>query len=501
MPSSSRSSSDSGSDSDSKAEWTCNEGETTDEDEVTEAHASMRGMACLVTASCPRTYPRDVAVRRATKRIIPDDITKEDFVRLLRKVVNKHSNVKVEKASCHAEPHKRFRRSQDRREVHKHVAALMSGSFAHKKISDAFHKETGLRISFSFKLPRFVGNLRYLMVAGKKPSTDLDMEPAVFPPNLDVQEELKKASHPGGSSAGPPGPQNQQKEHRTRKRLNFDEVSNIVLEGIGDGPLRSGRDLEKAAWSLKEKGKVELWNYIGAMKEASDIGACVAKVWRFRGVLEHPMWRKQPPHALSTFSLDGLGEVSAWAGGKYKTHALVLSGDGELGKTSLAEALVASVSPGGYWFVDDPDDFKEIDGMLAEGHGLVIDEVCLAKMPPNQVKKMLDLEKSRRVSCRHFNGTIPKGCPRILCTNSSVDEFYPRMTNPHDRKGVMRRQMWQSVSKDTRAPRQGQRAPIPAAPAAPPAVARLHDEEEDPFGFGGGMDDLDAPGLDGLTFL
>jgi len=374
-------------------------------------------------------------------------VTKTDFLKLLRTIVNKHTNVKIEKASCHTEPHKRFRQSQDRREVHKHVALLMSGTFAHKKISDAFHKETGLRISFSFKLPRFVGNLRYLMVPGKKPSTDLDMEPAVYPPSLDVREELKKQSHPGDANGGPP---KEQKEHKVRKRLNFDEVSNIILEGIGDGPLRSGRDLEKAAWGLKEKGKVELWNYVGAMKNATEVGGCVAKVWRLRGALEHPMWRKQAPRGLPLFSLDDLDEVAAWKGGKFRTHALVLSGDGGLGKTSLAEALMADVAPGGYWFVDDPDDFREIDGMLVGGHGLVIDEVCLAKLNPNHVKKMLDLDQGRRISCRHFNGTIPKGCPRIFCTNSSMEEFYPHMPNPHDRKGVMRRQMWQSVLKDTR---------------------------------------------------
>ena len=225
---------------------------------------------------------------------------------------------------------------------------------------------------------------------------------------------------------------------------------NIILEGIGDGPLRSGRDLEKAAWSLKEKGKVELWNFVGAMKTPTEVGGCVAKVWRMRGVLEHPMWRKEAPRGLPSFSLDGLDEVSAWKDGKYKTHALVLSGDGCLGKTSMAMALMATVSPGGFWFVDDPDDFREIDGMLQEGHGLVIDEVCLAKMNLNHVKKILDLDQGRRISCRHFNGTIPRGCPRIFCTNSSLEEFYPNMPNPHDRKGVMRRQMWQSVLKDAR---------------------------------------------------
>ena len=71
-----------------------------------------------------------------------------------------------------------------------------SGNFAHKKVADAFFRGYGLRISFSFKLMRFVGNLQYLLTPGKKPSTDLDTSPATFPPNLDLAAELKKAPTP-----------------------------------------------------------------------------------------------------------------------------------------------------------------------------------------------------------------------------------------------------------------------------------------------------------------
>lgn len=67
-----------------------------------------------------------------------------------------------------------------------------------------------------------------------------------------------------------------------------------------------------------------------------------------------------------------------------------------------------------------------------------------------QVKKLYDLEKTRRVKCRHFNGTIPSGCPRIFCTNSGIQEYYPAMTNKHDRTGIMRRQLFQVVLHDTR---------------------------------------------------
>ena len=136
------------------------------------------------------------------------------------------------------------------------------------------------------------------------------------------------------------------------------------------------------------------------------------------------------------------------AQGKWKTHALIISGDGGLKKTCLAEALIHLVSPDGFWFVDDPDDLRELEGLLLPGQGIVVDEIELSAMTPNQVKKLFDVVKTRRIKCRHFNGSIPKGCPRIFCTNSDRDAFFPKMKSPHDRTGVFRRQLFQVVSHD-----------------------------------------------------
>ena len=130
-------------------------------------------------------------------KMIPEDFTKEDFLKKLRRVISSHANVTIKKATCHDEPHKRYRPSADRRERHKHVALLASGNFAHKKIADAFQREHGLRISFSFKMNRFVGYLEYLMEPGKKASTDADTQPAKYPEDLNLQAELKSQKHPG----------------------------------------------------------------------------------------------------------------------------------------------------------------------------------------------------------------------------------------------------------------------------------------------------------------
>ena len=426
----------------SSTAWEENEGESSENDEETPADPSLRGTTFLVTAACPRKYPSELEARKARRIMLPEDFSKEDFLKKFRRVFNAQSNVKIEKATCHDEPHKRFRVKKDRRERHKHVAGKTSANFAHKKVAAAFYQATGLRISFSFRLHRFVGNLQYLMEPGKKASTDIDLHPAKFPPELDLKKELSSAKDPREVEV---------KDHKKRKRLTFDEVSNIVLEGVGGGPpLKYGKDLEAAAKSLKMEGKVELWNYLGDFKTAKDVSALVCKVWRMHGVLMHPSFHAKSEFEMSEFNVEKLKNVCAWRAGKYKEQVLALSGDGGLCKTSCAEALASEICLRGYWFVDDLDDFRELDGLLEPGDVVVVDEVTVAALPVNETKKLFDVKKTRRMRCRHFNGTIPKGVWRIFCTNSSRAKFFPDFPSPEDRTGVMRRILFEKIIRDMR---------------------------------------------------
>ena len=75
----------------------------------------------------------------------------------------------------------------------------------------------------------------------------------------------------------------------------------------------------------------------------------------------------------------------------------------------------------------------------------------LTKFPPNQVKKLFDLEENRRVRCRHWNAFLPKLTPRIYITNSEKADFFPKMNN-RDKAGVMRRQRFVTVERDLRPP-------------------------------------------------
>ena len=451
---SSTSGSSSSSSSDEEEVWTGNEGDSSDCGEEAPADASQRGSAALVTAACPRKYPRELEVRRRNKNMIPEDFGKEVFLKNFRGIFNRNATAKLDKAACYDEPHKRYRPSARRRERHYHIAIKTSGNFAHKKVAAAFFKAYGVRISFSFKLKRFVGNLKYLMTPGKKPSTDLDLAPARYPPNLDIEAELRGKDHPGEADEVVV-------EGRKRKRLTFDEISNIVIEGVGQGPIRTGMALEEAARSLKLQGKVELWNCLGEKEKASDINNLVCRVWRLNGSLIHHMWRTSPTFPLDDFDHSSLELVQDWIREKHKTHTLVLSGDGGLKKTSLAEALIHLVSPGGFWFLDDPDDLRELEGQIQPGHGLLVDEIEMSSWTPNQIKKLFDVVKSRRIKCRHINGSLPKGCPRIFCTNSEFDGFYPKMKNKQDRTGVFRRQLFQVVVRDLKKVSPMLTAPLP----------------------------------------
>ena len=88
------------------------------------------------------------------------------------------------------------------------------------------------------------------------------------------------------------------------------------------------------------------------------------------GEMTHGLWRSGPDFPLDSFVYDDLEQANEWLDGAWETHTLILSGDGGKGKTNMAEALVKKVSPQGYWFLDDPDDLRELEGLAMSGLGL-----------------------------------------------------------------------------------------------------------------------------------
>jgi hypothetical protein len=93
-------------------------------------------------------------------------------------------------------------------------------------------------------------------------------------------------------------------KRKKRKRLTFTEASNIVLEGIGQGPLRAVAKLEKAARQLLSRGQVELWNYLGEHENPNETEVFLSKVWRLNGDLVHSMLNVASKFALDRFSYE-----------------------------------------------------------------------------------------------------------------------------------------------------------------------------------------------------
>ena len=101
------------------------------------------------------------------------------------------------------------------------------------------------------------------------------------------------------------------------------------------------------------------------------------------------------------------------------------------------------------------------DVLFGPGDGLVVDEVCMAAMEIDDVEAWLDLKKGRDVACRHKDGSIPKGTPRIFSTNYVWERFWPRGASSEDRSTpIKRRILWVNVRKDLR-------KPTPSKPGTP----------------------------------
>ena len=72
-------------------------------------------------------------------------------------------------------------------------------------------------------------------------------------------------------------------------------------------------------------------------------------------------------------------------------------------------------------------------------------------MDIDDVKSILDLEKSRDVECRNRDGHIPKHTPRIFFTNWPADLFWPRLaSHPMHAVAIIRRHGWVDVKSDLR---------------------------------------------------
>ncbi|CAE7354455.1 unnamed protein product [Symbiodinium sp. CCMP2592] len=210
---------------------------------------------------------------------------------------------------------------------------------------------------------------------------------------------------------------------------------------------------EKDAWLLAKKRKLAvddlLFNTLGAW---SDVTSLVAKVILTRNCEGMPTGTLMfhANFALQQFlSLDAIDlELPRWVSEGHLSRALVLQGDGGLGKMELACAIMAIICKDkGFHFVNKLDRLR--DATFLPHQGLVVDELCLHNRDIDDVKGLLDLAKHRDVQCRNKDGRIPVRCPRIFSANWGWDGFFPpAVAQTKHEVPIMRRVVWVEIAKD-----------------------------------------------------
>ena len=190
---------------------------------------------------------------------------------------------------------------------------------------------------------------------------------------------------------------------------------------------------------------------------------------------------------LGCISLD----LVKWVRGGWGTKTLVLYGLGGLGKTELACVLAYIASPAkAFHFVNKVDRIRDVS--FSPGEALVIDEACFAERDVDDAKALIDLEKSRDVTCRNKDGHIYRGTPRVLSTNWCWEQFWPSTAFADAHAwAIKRRVLWVNVTTDVRK--------IAAVPTSMPGLVAtssastivpelvVSEEEEDPLGLGCNM--------------
>ena len=453
------------------------EGESSGEEGESQASQKARGCCGQFVWPCPRRYPSDPEERRRQRWLIPSDLSSKEFGLIFSGVCDKFGHgPNVSKLHVFDEPHKRYNPHTGVRARHKHLVFKMKTPFAHVRMQQELAAQ-GIYGHFSFNLVGYVAYLSYcLQPSAKKRAADLDHNPWSWPqvPATSLLALCSQASPQMEARNGLP-----EGRGRKRKLLTFSELSDAFVESS----VKTEQDAWILAKSRKLAGDDTLWNTLGAARCTSTLVAKVRQAWGCES-LSGGTLQKTTDYAIKDFV--PLGSISIklvnWLRKDWKTKTLILSGAPQLGKTELGCTLVSAVSPAKvYHFINKEDRLRDVT--FSPGEGLIVDEACFVTRDVDDVKALVDLAKTRDVTCRNKDGRIPRGTPRVFSTNWPWEQFWPREAFGDTHAGaIQRRVVWVNVESDVR------KIVAPAAVVASPVLPVDDESLEDPFGFGFSMD-------------
>ncbi|CAL1153268.1 unnamed protein product [Cladocopium goreaui] len=175
---------------------------------------------------------------------------------------------------------------------------------------------------------------------------------------------------------------------------------------ISDYVLHHKITNEQEFWVLackeKEAGNPTLWNYGGTAAVAKQIQKCnKAHMAQFRDDVFLDTSKATSKYPLSAFNIPDT--IRVWMEHFKGEMALIIQGEGGLGKTEMAKAILASM--GKYFFVDSLDTVKSL--LFTGKESILFDDVTLQNFSVDEVKSFLDVKSERAVKCRHEDGFIP----------------------------------------------------------------------------------------------